>query len=58
MHQPPYATVQCVYIVCTKRQMTSVKAVIQIDFPMHKLLAIKDPYEDTMYATMPSIRKW
>ena len=48
MNQPPYATVQCVYIVCTKRQMANVKAVIQIDFPMHEFLPIKDPYEDTM----------
>ena len=29
--------VQCVYIVYTKYQMTSVKAPVQVDFPVHVL---------------------
>ena len=32
-----HANVQCVYIVYVKYQMGSVKAVVQIDFPMHAL---------------------
>ena len=32
-----HANVQCVYIVCAKYQMASVKALVQVDFPMHVL---------------------
>ena len=32
-----HANVQCVYIVYAKYQMASVKALVQVDFPMHVL---------------------
>ena len=32
-----HANVQCVYIVYAKYQMASVKALVQVDFPVHVL---------------------
>ena len=32
-----HANVQCVYIVYAKSQMASVKAMVQVDFPVHVL---------------------
>ena len=40
-----HANVQCVYIVYAKYQMASVKAFVQIDFPMHTLYEhLQNPY--------------
>ena len=36
-HQTSDANVQCVYIVCTKYQDVSVKAVEQVEFPVYAL---------------------
>ena len=36
-----HTNVQCVYIVYAKYQMASVKALVQVDFPVHVLTLIK-----------------
>ena len=39
------ANVQCVYVVYAKYQMASVKALVQVDFPVHVLSEHKqNPY--------------
>ena len=35
--KPLHANVQCVYIVYAKYQMASVKALVEVDFPVHAL---------------------